>query len=480
MFRQSVRVSSLLVVLLSLLPMSCDNCSDDIGANDTEAYPLNDEGDQDADAHADGSEAQQPPHPDDIQCDDGGRLIGGPLDTVGDLSNEEGVLPYFYYIRKYLFPILWTDCQVEQFFQRQDLRFENEWTQDAEDVSRVDLSAVGDLMVRAQLTAENSVHLYDDIHDELFKADIVFGNLETPAHPGRASAPFPSFNLSAEATRVYLGVDAGHGFDIVSTANNHVLDQGDDGLWATLDYLDELNVLHVGSSRTMEERDEEFPIIEENGIKTAFLAYTFSTNGRPLPEGREYEVNLVQLNTLEGPPDISLIEQHLETARDFGADLVVVSLHWSMEYEFYPPRRIIELGHRIADAGADVILGHHPHILNPMESYVPQNRDRGVPEVLIAYSLGNFIPGQWRTIFRTSIILHVELSRGFVDSKMRVWISDVDYTPVWWYTRTVPGHRDYRLINLDRALAEREAYPFLSGRDWRMLRLARDLIFERF
>ena len=475
-----MRTCWLLGVLIILLPASCDNPYEDVGSINAEAYPLDDGGDEDPDPRAAEGNVLELAHPDAIDCDDRNRLIGGPRDTVGDLSSEEGILPYLYYVRKYLFPLLGADCQIEQFFQGQDLSFENEWEKDAEEVSAIGLSAVGDLMVHTRLTADNSVHLYDDIHDELFNADIVFGNLETPAHPGRASAPFPSFNLSAEATRVYLGVDEGHGFDVVSTANNHVLDQGEEGLRATLDYLDKLNVLHVGSSRTREERDEEFPIIEKNGIKTALLAYTFSTNGRPLPQGREYEVNLVQLNTLEGPPDISMIEQHLATARDLGADFVVVSLHWSMEYEFYPPRRIIELGHRIADAGADVILGHHPHMLNPLESYVPQSREEGVPEVLIAYSLGNFIPGQWRTVFRTSIILHVELSRGVIDGETRVWISGVDYTPVWWYARAIPGQRDYRLINLNRALADREAYSFLSGRDWRMLHLARDLIIERF
>ncbi len=401
------------------------------------------------------------------------------MDMVGDLSGEDGLLSYLFYISKYLFPRLRSDCQVEEFFRNQDLRFENTWTQTAHDVSSVRISAVGDLMVRRHLNEQNSVHLYQDVQDELFGADIVFGNLEAPAHPGRGSSPFPSYNLSAEATRVYLGVDTVHGFDIVSTANNHVLDQGEEGLLATLDHLDALGVMHVGSSRTRQERDGGFPILDENGIRTAFLAYTFSTNGRDLPDGREYEVNLLHLNTLQGPPDIFLIEQHITAARELGADVVAVSLHWGVEYEFYPPRRIIDLGHRIADLGADVILGHHPHILNPMESYVPTERRHGVPEVLIAYSLGNCIPEQSRSVLRTSVILHVELSRGTVDGAERVWISGVDYTPVWWYARTVPGNRDYRLIHLDRALTEGGEYPFLSCGEWRMLRSVKHLIIDR-
>ena len=362
----------------------------------------------------------------------------------------------------------------------QDLTFQHEWGNTAEDIATVRLSAVGDLMVCRHVTEENSTLLYEDVGSELFGADLVFGNLETPAHPGRQSRPFPAFNLSDEATRIYLGTDRAHGFDIVSTANNHVLDQGEEGLLATLDHLDGLGVMHVGSSRTREERDEGFPIVERNEIRIAFLAYTFSTNGRRLPEGREYEVNLVRLNTLQGPPDISLIEQHICTARELGADVVIVSLHWGTEYELYPPRRIIDVGHQVADAGADVILGHHPHVLNPLESYVPARRNQGVPEVLIAYSLGNFMTEQQRSLFRTGIILHVELSQGIVHGDKQVWISRMDYTPTWWYTRNTPGHRDYRIVNLQKAVNAEAEYPFLNRSDWRMLRSAQRLILERF
>lgn len=476
---RSASVSPVLLLLISFLHISCVDDYEGLGSNTTTYY--SDGAYQDAsDTYDAGSNAVEPTHPDDIPCDGRDRHLGFRVGAVGDFSGEDHLLSYLYYVGKFLLPRLLSDCQIEEFFRGQDLRFENEWSRTAEDISTVYISAVGDLMARKRLEEENSIHLYDDVQDELFDADIVFGNLETPAHPDRGSRPFPSYNLSAEATRVYLGIDRPHGFDVVSTANNHVLDQGEEGLLATLDHLDELGVMHVGSSCTPEERDHGFPIIEANGVKIAFLAYTFSTNGRPLPLGRDYEVNLVRMNTLEGPPDISLIEKHLETARDLGADVVAVSLHWGMEYEFYPPRRIIDLGHRIADAGADVIFGHHPHILNPMESYVPKNRDRGVPEVLIAYSLGNFIPDQSRTVYRTTIILHLELSRGSVDGEERVWISNVDYTPVWWYMKTISHDGDYRLINLNKALAQEADYPFLSRRQWRVLRSARHLIFERF
>lgn len=427
-----------------------------------------------------------PRHPDEVECERKRKPSGWYMDTALDFSGEDSWLAYVYFTYKWLFaPRMEADCQVEEFFRGQDLQFGNKWDQSAETTGKASISAVGDLMIQHKLNTSNSVHLYDDIEAELFGADIIFGNLETPAHPARPSKRFPAFNMSAEATRIYLGMDRKKGFGVVSTANNHVLDQGEESLLATLDHLDELRVAHVGSSRSPDERDNGFPIIEANGIKVAFLAYTFSTNWRSVPESKEYEVNLVRLNKMRGDPDISLIERHIQTARERGADVVVLSLHWGHDYEFYPSRRIIDRGHRIADAGADIIIGHHPHVLGPMESYVPQNRGMGVPEVLIAYSLGNFIPDPNTTHFefRTSFILNLTLAHTVKENKKQVWIDKVSYTPIWWYSRKKRGKRDYRLINIKKAVEYGEdssQYPFLRRRDWREIRKAQNFIKERF
>jgi poly-gamma-glutamate synthesis protein (capsule biosynthesis protein) len=151
-----------------------------------------------------------------------------------------------------------------------------------------------------------------------------------------------------------------------------------------------------------------------------------------------------------------------------------------MENEFYPPARIIEVGHRLAEAGADIILGHHPHVIGPLERYIPKGRTQGLPEVLIAYSLGNFIPDSYKVTGQTGIILHVSLARGSVNGKDTIWIEDVDYTPVLWYCRRLSGRRDYRLINIDQALAPegRQHYPFLRSRNWRELEAAQGLILQ--
>ncbi len=405
---------------------------------------------------------------------------GWHMDSVGDLENDPPYYP-IYWIYKWLFPITDADCRIKEFFKGQDLCFGQDLPGQQGPVTRVRLAAVGDMMVKKHLNPQTARHLFDDVRDQLYLPDISFGNLESPVDPSRKIGSFPAYNATPDQVRLYK--DAG--FDVFSTANNHVLDQKESGLIATLEFLDQEKISHVGSSRSIEERDEKFPVLEAKGIRIAFLAYTFSTNGRKLSSGHEFMVNLIPFNIIGEQPDISLIQKHIRTARDRGAHLVIVSLHWNMEYEFFPPERIIVLGHKIADSGADIILGHHPHVLQPLEKYVPSRSEAGpaVPEVLIAYSLGNIIPDAYQLECQTSIILNVEFSRALVHGCEKFWISRVSWTPVWWYGRAIPGSRDYRIINIEKALSHESdpsAYPFLKKRQLRKLHQAQNILHDLF
>ena len=429
------------------------------------------------------SYAAPPRHPDEVQCESVENLPGWNMDTAMDFSGEDRRSAYLYWLYKLFSPRLVADCRVMEYFRGRDLKFGAQNGVDVDISSTATISAVGDLMVRRKLDRNNAAHLYDDIEEELFGADIVFGNLETPVNMRDGSRAFPRYNLSTEAADMYLRVGSKKRFNIVSTANNHLLDQGEEGLAATLDYLDRVGIAHVGSSHSERERDSEFPIIEANGVNVAFLAYTFSTNGRPVPEGREYEVNLIPFNTMKGEPDISMIERHIQTARERGADIVAVSMHWGVENEVYPPRRIIDLGHRVAEAGADIILGHHPHILNPMEKYIPTGSRGNVPEVPIIYSMGNFIPDAKSMQNQTGLIINIEIAKGFGNGGESVWINDVNCTPVWFFCRLQKWNKDFRLINVAEAVGKKSdtgAYPFMRKRDWRELERADSFVKEYF
>ncbi len=392
-------------------------------------------------------------------------------DSVGDLEHDP---PWFifWWFYKYLNPPKDAYPELIKYFKEQDLNFSA--PNDAkEPISTAKLLAMGDLMVRDAMTRENSRWLFADLKDEFKEADLIFANLEAPAVPSRPMSDFPRYNFRKDMVEFFKE----QGFDIFSTANNHCLDQGQKGLVATLDFLDRLGIYHTGTARSEEERDYGFPVLEASGIKIAFLAYTFSTNGRKIPEDKPWMVNRIYFNLIDKEPDLSLIEKHIKIARQRGADVVVVSLHWSLENEFYPPPRIVERGHKIIEMGADIILGHHPHLLQPMERYVPKKPDRaGVPEAFIIYSLGNLIPDQPSWQYRTTVVLKLKLKK---DSQGKVWIDSVRVIPVYFYPGSL-AKRQAHLIRIERALSKPEKYKFFPKRKLKNLRKAKALIEEVF
>ena len=380
---------------------------------------------------------------------------------------------YFWFLYKTLFPIKTAPASIENYFKTQNHYFGKPGSETVT-ISRAKIVAVGDIMVETKMTRQNSPHLFDDISREISSADIAFGNLEGPAVPNRKVSTFPKYNCRAELVQFYKE----QGFDVVSTGNNHCLDQGPDGLIATLDYLDQLGIRHTGTARTLEERDQDIPIMDANGVKVAFISYTYGVNGRNIPKDKPWSVNLVDFNRIKGDPDLSLIKKDIQTARKKGAEVVIVSPHWGLEYEFYPTERIISRGHQIIEMGADIILGHHPHNLQPMEKYIPKNPDRvGLPETFIVYSLSNFIPDQPQLEFRTSVVLGIVLETANSASKKQIRISKIELTPIFFYSG-----KEYRLIRIDRALAQNNnpEYSFLKPKDRKHLEQAKQLIQDLF
>ena len=391
-------------------------------------------------------------------------------ESTGDIGTES--LPfYFWYAYKYVHPVKSAPAQILNYFKNQDLHF-GKFFNGIPVESSARIVAVGDMMVKTRMTLGNSSHLFDDIGPDIQSADIAYGNLEGPAVPARQASAFPRYNFGKQTVELFKA----KGFEVVSTANNHSLDQGPEGLAATLDFLDQLGIKHVGTSRTAQERESNIPIINANGIKVAFLSYTFGTNGRKIPQDKPWMVNLVEFNLIKGEPDLYLVKRDIAAARKLGADVVVVAPHWSLEYEFYPTERLVKRGHEIIEMGADIILGSHAHCLQPMERYIPTNPERvGLPEAFIIYSLGNFIPDHPQVDFRTTVLLGITLKKGMVAGKEKIWIDSIDAKPLFFSTRD-----GYRLIRIDRALNNRSGYPFLKRADFKNLERARNIISSLF
>ncbi len=311
--------------------------------------------------------------------------------------------------------------------------------------NRVALAFVGDIMVhegqiRAAYDARTRGYSFQGyfapVKQYLGSPDLTVGNLETTfSGAGQKYSGYPRFN----APESLAGVLREAGFDVLTTANNHALDRKDAGLLATLGVLEGQGLAHTG---TYPNRDAaETPlVIEKKGIKFAFLAYTYGTNGMKLSPGSKCIVNYL---------DEARIINEMARARTQGAQVVVVSLHFGTEYQRTPGKREQQLVKKLAENGADIIIGTHPHVLQKVETVNAQYQ--GKPkQVLVAYSLGNFVSG-YRTRYRdTGIILTVGVEKQS-DGQIKL---NYNYLPVWTHRYYQQGRTFYRVIPVQSGIAE--------------------------
>lgn len=223
------------------------------------------------------------------------------------------------------------------------------------------------------------------------EADLAFCNLECPLSADGRKVNKP-ICFKAPPGNLKCVKDAG--FDIVSTANNHSLDCGRTGLMETMRLLDVSRIAHAGSGTNLAEASAP-RIMDIGGVKVAFLVRNML-----FPEMVWYRTDVPTIAELNK----ATIEDEIRAAKA-KADVVVVSVHWGIEYRKHPEDWQRELGHRMIDAGASLVLGHHPHCTQPVERY-----HGGV----IAYSLGNFLFDSRNPVCMETMILKCRLSRDGV------------------------------------------------------------------
>ena len=235
----------------------------------------------------------------------------------------------------------------------------------------VTLMAVGDVMLggKVGMTMLNDgwEHPFRHVASTFREADIVFGNLPTPlSYRNERNPGKPESHLLKANPRAIQGLKYA-GFNILSLANNHILDFGAEALFKTKKLLADDGIDYVGVGRNESEARKPI-VVHHNGVDVAFLAYSCSYPATRNSPGC-------------APIRLSIIEEGVIKARAL-ADVVVVSLHQGLEYSDYPVPAHISLTHKIIESGADLILGHHPHVLQGIEHY-----GRGI----IVHSLGNFV-----------------------------------------------------------------------------------------
>ena len=207
-------------------------------------------------------------------------------------------------------------------------------------------------------------------------ADLAVCHMEYPM--GTAEGPWTAWPGIPDAPPQLAEAVASVGFDACSTASNHVLDQGFDGLTRLLDGLDAQGLAHAGTARTREEAAEP-TIIDVNGVPVALLSYSYSLNGIPCPVGQEWCANLIDVDRVIG---------EAELARSLGARLVVLSLHAGDEGVTAPSAQQLDVIQQVADSGqVDLVLGHHVHVVQPVDR---------VGSMWVVYGHGNLLTAQSR------------------------------------------------------------------------------------
>ncbi len=271
-----------------------------------------------------------------------------------------------------------------------------------EEAGEIILMAVGDIMLTRGVGArinKSSVHTpFDDVRHIFKTADILFGNLETSIATSGAQLPGKVIWFRA-APEVTEGLKEA-GFDVLSLANNHILDYDTPALMETIENLEASGIGYVGAGEDLEQSRKPLIVIK-GGTRVGFLAYN---------EFYDYFWSYSYRRTFEATEDIpgtapmkdDLIKEDIKRLRDL-CDVIAVSLHWGIEDSNRVTLEQRKLGRKIIDWGGDIILGHHPHVLQGIEYY------NGKP---IVYSLGNFIFDQNGDNNNQSIILEVKLKDG--------------------------------------------------------------------
>lgn len=316
-----------------------------------------------------------------------------------------------------------------------------------------DLLFVGDAMQhQAQLDVARELgggrnYDYSDcfrlIAPTITEADYAVCNLEVPLGGGPDYTGFPCFSAPDSYARALK--DAG--FDMFLTANNHCLDRRDKAARRTISYLDSLGVDHIGTYYDTADRERKVPFVKDiKGIRVGFLNYTYGTNGIEPRDG--VEVALI---------DRDRMAREIDETRRAGAEILVVTVHWGVEYVLLQNRNQEDLARFLVDRGVDLIIGGHPHVIQPMEVV---HNDIENKDVLIVYSLGNFISNMKTADTRGGALVRARIERcddgkaRFVGASYDTFFSakpsgagtNFMVIPSWMPERIPAGQRDHWLL----------------------------------
>lgn len=297
----------------------------------------------------------------------------------------------------------------------------------------ISIAAIGDMLIHNSVYNDaKKEHGYDfkpmmeRVKPYLSNATISIANQETMIGGEELGlSSYPAFNSPKEVGDVLKWA----GVNVVTLANNHTLDRGEVAIQQAIKHWEAIDMTYTGAYKDNQDRDQIRVVETDEGISVAILSYTYGTNGIPVPEGKDYLVNLI---------DRELIASEIKEARKL-ADIVVLGLHFGNEYERLPNQAQKDLVQFVADEGADVILGHHPHVLQPIEWVSGKDGD----PTLVIYSLGNFLSGQDEYYRQVGGIFKFYVSKTIKGGEVTIEVHSPEFLPT--YVK-YENWRDYEVI----------------------------------
>jgi poly-gamma-glutamate capsule biosynthesis protein CapA/YwtB (metallophosphatase superfamily) len=332
------------------------------------------------------------------------------------------------------------------------------------EIKEAKLIAVGDIMMHDTQTRSgydpkrqtyNFDSFFTPVKDILSTGDWVIGNLETPlAGEAAGYTGYPLFNAPAQLADAAKKA----GFNILTTANNHALDRGEKGVMRTIVNIRDRKIASTGTAGSAADASRLL-ISTKNKISLAMLAYTYGTNGIPIPQGKDYLVSLIEEKK---------IVKDIAKARTKGADVVAISLHFGEEYQRQPNAQQKQLVENLLKAGADIILGSHTHVVQPYKIFKFPGKKGKTRKAVAIYSMGNFISGQSKNYTDLGVIFQVTIRKRFPEKTTE--ITGIKTIPTWVHRYTLNDRVKYRVLPLEKTVTQKKdsllatsQYPVLKA-----------------
>ena len=344
-------------------------------------------------------------------------------------------------------------------YKGQNSAFENPKEKTGNTVS-VKFAVVGDLMCHS--TQYNYAKISDDKYDFkpvfesikpiLQSADFAMGNLETvTAGEKYPLTGYPFFNSPDE----FIESLSYAGFDLLFTANNHSYDMKRTGIERTIKVLKKNKLDYSGTALSSEEKNET-KIYKVNGISFAVLSYTYGSNRKGINTDEEYLLNFI---------DEEKIKADIKRTRAKNPDFIITYFHFGTEYKKEPNRFQRGIVEKAIEFGADVVLGSHPHAVQPVEFI--ESETGKIKEKLVAYSLGNFISNQRWRYSDAGVILNFTISKDI--AKDSVYLSGTEFIPTWVFKGDTGIKKEYKILPSE--LANNLTKPsYLNDEDIKLMR----------